>query len=204
MAFVKMENKSDEIEFIVFPSVFAECGAKLEVDNVVRVQGKVNATDKDGNITSDVKLLAEKIELVSDDVLENYQPTGTKLAMPGLAPTNPRRGRTSASKVRNSGGDAMQALSSTPTIDVPRVLKTPPKDPRKERLYILIEDINNTDTLTAIRRLADLNPGFQDVVLVLRDGERKRPLRMPFKVEANEDLLAKLRELVGEEKVKIN
>ena len=85
MAFVKIENKSDETEFIVFPSVFAECGGKLEVDNVVRVRGKVNARDKDGNVTSEAKILAETVEVVSDEVLSNYQPTGTKLAAPAMA-----------------------------------------------------------------------------------------------------------------------
>ena len=204
MAFVKMENKSAETEFIVFPSVFAEYGGKLEVDNVVRVRGKVNATDKDGNVTSDVKLLAETVELVSDDILENYQPTGTKLASPVAAPNNGRRNnRTSAERVYHKNTDTGEA--STPSItDTPRVLKEPPRDPRKERLYILVEDINNTDTLSAIRRLADLNPGFQEVVLVLRDGELKRPLRMPFKVEVTDDLLGKLRELVGNAAVKVS
>ena len=206
MAFVKIENKSAETEFIVFPSTFAEYGAKLEVDNVVRVQGKVNATDRDGNITSDVKILAETIELVSDEVLDNYKSTGTKLAAPTLAPdtSRRRRGKTSAERVYNGGSGGTGAPSVSPTIDTPRVLKEPPKDPRKERLYILIEDTSDTDTLTAIRRLADLNPGFQEVVLVLKDGERKRPLRMPFKVEVSEDLLGKLKELVGNEAVKIN
>ena len=206
MAFVKMENKSSETEFIVFPSVFAEYGGKLEVDNVVRVRGKVNATDKEGNITSDVKLLAETVELVSDDVLENYQPTGTKLAAPTLAPDagRRRRGKTSAERVYNSGSGGNGARNVSPTIDTPRVLKEPPKDPRKERLYLLIEDANDTDTLSAIRRLADLNPGFQEVVLVLKDGERKRPLRMPFKVEVSDDLLGKLEDLLGEERVKVN
>ena len=79
----------------------------------------------------------------------------------------------------------------------------PPKDPRKERLYLLIENPEDTETLTAIRRLADVNVGFQDVVLVLKDGETKRPLKMPFKVDACEDLLSKLRELLGDEKVKV-
>ena len=205
MAFVKIENKSDETEFIVFPSTFAEYGGKLEVDNVVRVQGKVNATDKDGNVTSDVKILAETIELVSDDILENYQSTGTKLAAPVLAPnSNRRRGKTSAERVYNRGNGANEARNVSPTIDTPRVLKEPPKDPRKERLYILIENPDDMDTLSAIRRLADLNPGFQEVVLVLRNGERKRPLRMPFKVEVSDDLLGKLKELVGDEKVKVN
>ena len=204
MAFIKMENKTDETEFIVFPSVFAECGGKLEVDNVVRVKGKVNATDKDGNITSDVKLLAEAVELVSDEVLESYVSTGTKLAAPVAAPGGGRgRGRSSAERVYNRGGGGMKARSEAPTVDTPRVLKEPPKDPRKQRLYILVEDASDTEKLTAIRRLADLYLGFQEVVLVLKEGESKRPLKMPFKVEASEELVAKLRELVGDDKVKV-
>ena len=207
MAFVKVENKSDETEFIVFPSVFAEHGTKLEVDNVVRVRGKVNARDKEGNISSEVKILAETVELVSDEVLDSYVSTGTKLAAPALAPSGGRRGggKTSAERVYNRGGGAGggKGAPSLAPIDEPRVLKEPPKDPRKERLYLLIEDADDTEILTGIRRLCDLNLGFQEVVLVLKDGETKRPLRMPFKVDANGELLEKLRELIGEEKVKV-
>ena len=198
MAFIKIENKTDETEFIVFPSVFAEHGAKLEVDNVVRVQGKINATDKDGNLTSEAKVMAETVELVSDETLSSYVSTGTKLAAPMAAPEKSfRRGsRASAERVYRGG-------SSSSTIDTPRVLVAPPKDPRSEKLYLLIENPDDTDTLSAIRRLADLNVGFQDVILVLKDGEIKRPLKMPFKVDANDELLTKLKDLLGEDKVKV-
>lgn len=205
MAFIKMENKSSETEFIVFPSVFAEHGAKLEVDNVVRVQGKINASDKDGNLTSEAKVLAEVVELVSDEVLESYQPTGTKLAMPAKAPEKSyrRSSRTSAERVYRGSG-AKGAPSKVPqTIDTPRVLAEPPKDPRKERLYLLIKNPDDTETLAAIRRLADINLGFQEVVMVLKDGETKRPLRMPFKVEVTDELMKSLKELLGEECVKV-
>ena len=202
MAFVKMENKSSETEFIVFPSVFAEHGAKLEVDNVVRVQGKINAADKDGNITSDAKVLAEVVELVSDDVLNSYTPTGTRLAAPAKAPEKSFRkgsgGRSSAERVYRgapSGGAS--------AIDVPRVLSEPPKDPRSEKLYILVEDSNDTEVLTGIRRLADLYPGFTDTILVIKEGESKRALKMPFRLDAGGELLSKLRALVGEDKVKL-
>ena len=197
MAFVKLENKTSEAEFIVFPSVFAEYGAKLVVDNVVRVQGKVNATDRDGRITSDVKVLAESIELVSDEVLENYQPTNTKLAAPKSAPTDGRRKYRKSSAEKVHGGAQIEALETR------RIIKEPPKDPRKERLYLLIENPDDTDTLAAIRRLADLNLGVQDVILVLKDGETKRPLKMPFRVEVNDDLLTKLKDLLGENNVKV-
>ncbi|MBR2855559.1 DNA polymerase III subunit alpha [Candidatus Saccharibacteria bacterium] len=212
MAFIKMENKSSEIEFIVFPSVFAEHGAKLVVDNVVRVKGRVNARDKEGNLTSDVKLLAEVVELVSDEVLDSYQSTGTKLAAPVAAPSAGRgrgRSRSSAERVYNgdgtSGGASNGARKSAPkgdVIDTPHVLKEPPKDPRKEKLYLLIEDMNDTEKLTAIRRLADLNLGMQEVILVIRENGNKRALRMPFRVDVSPDLLGKLKELLGENCVK--
>ncbi len=204
MAFVKIENKTDEIEFVVFPSIFAEHGAKLVVDNVVRVKGRVNARDKDGNMISDVKLLAESIELVSDDVLNNYQSTGTKLAAPVMAPSNgKRRGKVSAERVYSGGKEAKGAPSNIPVDEAPKALKEPPKDPRKERLYILIEDAGDAETLTAIRRLADIYMGVQGVVLVIKDGETKRALKMPFKVEVCDELVGKLKELVGEERVRI-
>ncbi len=203
MAFVKIENKTTETEFIVFPSIFAEFGSKLEVDNVVRVQGKINAADKDGNIGSEAKVLAEVVELVSDDVLENYTSTGTRLAMPAAAPEKSFKKsatKTSAERVYRGGGRKAPIKQS---IDTPRVLAAPPKDPRKERLYILIDNPDDTETLSAIRRLADINLGFQEVVMVLKDGETKRPLRMPFKVETSPELMKGLKELLGEDKVKI-
>ena len=200
MAFVKIENKTDEAEFIVFPSTFAECGGRLVVDNVVKVYGKVNATDKDGRVTSDVKLLAEKVELISDDILEQYKTTGTKLAAPVASSDNGRRRNFKSSAERVYKGDNLnQAPSDLPK----RIIKEPPKDPRKERLYILIENAEDTELLTAIRRLADIYLGVQDVVLVLKEGEEKKPLKMPFRVEVNDELISKLKELVGEEKVRV-
>ncbi len=201
MAFVKMESKAGETEFIVFPGIYAECRGRIEVDNVVKVTGKVNATDRDGNITSDVKVLAENVELISDMVLDNYKSTGKKLAAPVMAPSGKRgrRGRTSAERVYSgsTGGGAAEATTAEPR----RILKEPPKDPRKERIYILIDNLEDAEVLSAIRRLADIYIGVTETVLVIKEGEKKRPLRMPFRMEASEELLSKLRELVGEDHV---
>ena len=67
----------------------------------------------------------------------------------------------------------------------------------------MIEDTSDTEKLTAIRRLADLNLGFQEVVLVIREGENKRVLKMPFKVDASPELVGKLKELIGEDRIKV-
>src|SRR5574344_678470 len=82
MAFVKMENKTSEIEFIVFPNLFEKIGGKIIIDNVVKVKGRVNAKDKNGQISDEVKVIADDVEVISDDELENYHATGEKLAAP--------------------------------------------------------------------------------------------------------------------------
>lgn len=206
MAFVKIENKGGETEVIVFPSTFESCGAKLVVDNVIKATGKVNATDRDGNITSEVKVIAESIELISDETLANYQPTGKKLPEPVTAAAPKKRyNKSSAERVytKNDGTSAPNVSPKVSAEDTPRASITPPKDPRKERLFILIDDFNDTEKLTAIRRLADLNLGFQEVILVLKDKDEKTPYRMPFHVDANPDLIDKLRDLLGDDHVKL-
>ena len=203
MAFVKIENKGGETEIICFPSIFESYGGKLVVDNVIKVVGKVNATDRDGNITSEVKVMAESVEVISDEMLENYVSTGQKLPAPVDAPKGNRRGggrRSSSSAERVYTG----ARKPAPASDEPHhVVTEPPKDPRKERLFILIKNPNDAETLSALRRLCDINLGFQDVILVLEENGEKKPLKMPFKVDASDDFVAKLKELVGEENVKL-
>ncbi len=200
MAFVKIENKSAETEVIVFPSTFEQYGAKLVVDNVIKVTGKVNATDKDGNITSEVKVLAETIEVISDEILENYQSTGTKIPAPINAKPEKRRfSKSSAEKV----GAPRVSPKTAPEEPVRRIEK-PPEDPRKKRVFALIENPNDTEKLTALRRLCDINLGMQEIILVLKDGEEKRPMRMPFRVEASDNFLKNLRDLIGEENVKLS
>ena len=189
MAFVKIESKSREVEVIVFPRTYADCGAKLEVDNVVRVQGEIDAADREGNIGNETKIKAEIVELVSDDVLENYKSTGTRIAMPWKASTP-------------EGADRWRRKKQT-EIDAPKVLKSIPKDPRKEKLFILLDNLNDTELLTKIRQLADNNMGVQETVLVFYENGAKQALKMPFKVDICDELLTELKGLVGEDHIKV-
>lgn len=203
MAFVKLENKIAEQEIIVFPSLYEEVGAKLEQDNVIKVSGRVNAKDKDGNITTDAKIIADSIEIIPDEILENYQPTGQKLPVPVAAAPRPAR-RNRATAVSNDGGGYRRMPSSESAVETtPRAPLTPPKDPRGEKLYVLIENPNNTDTLSEIRHLCELNPGVQEIIMVLKDGDNKRPLKLPFKVEVTDDLTKPLVKLLGDACVKV-
>ena len=189
MAFVKIGNKTREVEVIVFPRTYATCGAKLELDNVVRIQGQVDAKNKDGTMGSDAKIKAEVVELVSDNFLETYKSTGTKLAQPWM--NKPAEGK---ERWKKKPSTEIEAL---------KVARAIPVDPRKQKLFLLIEDMENVEMLTKIRQLADEYAGMQEVVLVtIEDGEKKA-LKMPFKMDICADLLDELEPLLGKTSVKV-
>ena len=219
MAFVKIESKTAETEFIVFPSLYEQEGSKLVVDNIIKVTGRVNARDKDGNVTSEVKIIADSFSVVSDEKLENYQSTGTKLEEPKDAPKKEFKrkkaavpeniaSRLSSSQTTKEGSSNNTEKDKTDSVKnsqekqgteevVTRVI-TPPVDPRSQKLFVLIENPEDTEKLTRIRKLCDENPGFQEIILVLKDESGKKPLRMPFRIDACSDLIDPLKDLVGD------
>ncbi|MBR3220272.1 DNA polymerase III subunit alpha [Candidatus Saccharibacteria bacterium] len=195
MAFVTIENKATQQELVVFPSLYETVGAKLVQDNVIKVVGRINAKDKNGNTTSDIKIIADTIEEITDDVLENYQPTGTKL--PELSKSAPRR-QFKSSATRVSKKSATPTPSPTPATPV-----TPPVDRRHERLFLLIKDASDAELLTKVRELCDQNAGPQEIILVVKEGEEKRPIKLPFKIDASPELIKPLEDLLGQDCVKL-
>ena len=192
MAFVKIENKTGEQEIVVFPSVFEEHGAKLVQDNVIKCTGRVNAKDKNGNVTPDVKVLAESIELISDETLENYEPTGSKLPAPVSSGRGPRS-RTSSETIRRPHNQSTPVSEPAPKIEKPKT----------RRLWCLIKDPDNTEILNELKHLCDLHPGLSEIILVLEDSGKKKPLKLPFKIEMSDELINPLVDLLGEDAVKV-
>ena len=200
MAFVKIANKSDEQEIIIFPNLYEEFGGKLVQDNVIKVSGRITARDKNGNISPEIKIIADQIELITDDLLENYQSTGQKL--PELMPAPKRRSYTTAER---TGGNGYRygGRQSTSAPEPPPTPVAPPVDHRHERLYVLIKNPNDTDTLSEVKRLCDLHSGVQEIIMVLEDKDGKKPLRLPFRVEADSELIGALSKLLGDDCVKV-
>ena len=190
MAFIKIENKTREIEIIIFPNVYKTCGDFLQLDNVVRVQGVIDAKDKNGAISSDAKIIADVVTLVSDKVLESYESKGTKLGMPW-----PKAKDDEPWKNRRKGAPR--------EIDAPRVAKKIVDDPRKRKLYLLVNDLEDVETMSEIRRLADEFAGLQDVIIVTIENGEKNARKMPFRVDICPDLLDPLEELLGKASVKV-
>lgn len=188
MAFVAIEDKFGEGELIVFPKLYEQIGAKLVQDAVLKAGGKVNARDRDGNITTEVKIIAEEISFIDDKELKEYQSIGKKMN----APTANRR---VAAQI--ASGSTASKPKSSPTTPV-QPISVQPMD---QKLYVHVKDPENREALVSLKKICSNAAGMNDIILVLGI-ENKSAVKLPFKVEISDDLVKKLTDLVGKDCVK--
>lgn len=194
MAFVKIEDKSSESEVIVFPNLYEQIGTQLTQDAVIRATGKVTARDREGNIVSDVKMIADDIQIVDDSELRNYESHGQKMAKP-----KPGVGVV-ATRTKNSYGGKGAAKSAPARTSVPATNYTVLADQPIKKLFIHVKDPDNQDALLQLKQTCNDFPGINEIVLVL--GEDKRSaIKMPFKVDTSDELIGRLVKILGEDAV---
>ena len=185
MAFLKLEDKSSETEIIVFPNLFEQIGAKLVQDAVIRASGKVTARDKEGNIISDVKMIADEIQVVSEGELMSYESNGRKMAAP--------KGR-AVTATRKKAAPAAVA-TETPSYDY-AVLEIE----LAKKLYLHVKDPEDKEALLLLKQACGDHPGHNDIVLVL-GSDKQSAIKMPFKADANDTLIGRLVKILGEDAV---
>ncbi len=199
MAFVKLEDKTGESEVIVFPNLFEQVGAKLVQDAVIRATGKVSARDRDGNLTSDVKLIADEIQVIDDEELRSYESTGRIMAKPKGGPV--KATRTPRSNYGGNGGGNYKKSAVATVSSAPRESYGPP--PTAEVLktvYVHVKDPDDQTSLMKIRNECSKFPGLSDMVLVLGP-EKQSAVKMPFRVDGSDELVGRLVKILGEDAV---
>ena len=207
MAFVGIEDKFGEGEVIVFPNLYEQVGAKLVQDAVIRVTGKNSARDRDGNLGSESKMIADEIELISDDDLRQYQSTGRKMEAPKVSAQYKKEKRANfrAQKTRRAGAARISTAQGANVKSTPAdTTNTPPRPvathavPETEKLFLHIKNPSDHDKLVALKSLCSEYAGVTDVVLVLGEAN-KSAMRMPFRVAADDQLMSQLRQTLGDE-----
>ena len=205
MAFVKMEDKTSEGEVIIFPNLYSEINEKLQIDTVLKIEGKISARDREGNLKSDAQIIAETVSIITDEELENYESTGRRAD--GLKARKVPQTKTVSQKVSNT-----QKKASTPKNNSSAVLnKSSEKstsNPLKsaenyqaekiQRVFVHIKNPSDHESLLSVKKICGKFPGMSEIILVLGEVE-KSAIRMPFKVDSNSDLPKELVGLLGEE-----
>ena len=201
MAFVKLEDKSGESEVIVFPNLYEQIGAKLVQDAVIRASGKVSARDRDGNLSNEVKLIADDIQLVDDEELRTYESTGRIMAKPKAGKVVAVRKPRGNSNYGSGGGFNKPAASGPGVSSAPREPAGPP--PAAEvlkKLFVHVKDPDDQEALMKIRSECGKSPGLSDIVLVLGP-DKQSAIKMPFRIDATDELIGRLVKILGEDAV---
>jgi DNA polymerase III subunit alpha len=174
MAFVQIEDYDDNVELVIFPTIYEKEPSLWERDKVVIVEGKVSSRDNNGRESSDVKVIAESGKELLLDELSNYS-------------TLPERGEVTAEV------EAVPSASDAEIDDQPTA--------KPSRLFIKIESSEDNEALLSIKNILDDSKGDTEVVLVL--GPNKQTIKLPIKIETAQTMLDKLKMIVGSENVKI-
>ena len=200
MAFVGVEDKFGEGEIIVFPNLYEKVGAKLVQDAVIRVSGKNSARDRDGNLGNESKLIADDIIAITDNDINGYESTGRKMDAPKIS-SAVKKERREAYRNQKNGASTKSAVKNDATKPQPKTHSAPvnvaPEIPAS-KLFVYIKDPNDHSRLVKMKSVCGENAGTTDVVLVLGEKE-KSAMRLPFKVDANDNLLSQLKNTLGEE-----
>ena len=200
MAFVGIEDKFGEGEIIVFPNLYEKIGAKLVQDAVIRVSGKNSARDRDGNLGNESKLIADDIIAITDNDINGYESTGHKMEAPKISSTV-KKERREAYRNQKNGASLKSAVKNDAVKSQPKAYSAPvnvaPEIPAS-KLFVYIKDPNDHSRLVKMKSVCGENAGTTDVVLVLGEKE-KSAMRLPFKVDANDNLLSQLKNTLGEE-----
>ncbi len=181
MAFVALEDKSGEGEVVVFPSLFEEVGSRLLQDEVVRVEGKISSTDRQGNSLGEAKIIADTFIFVSGEELDNYRATGKK-----MKELKPRKKSTTAPK--------QTAVSEEKFTYQPVDDREPPK------LYVRVTDPGDHNKLHELKKILNDFVGESEIILVL-GSDKSSAMRLPFKIDPQPDLQSAIGALYGAEHV---
>jgi DNA polymerase III subunit alpha len=169
MAFVKLEDQYGEIEAILFPNSYQQTVGLWERDRVVLIRGKVNARDKEGNQSSEIKIMVDDAREITTQQATAYKPTGKKVRTP--------KEKAAVPMIKKS------------------VSSSDPAAP--ERVYIRLANTSDEQILQTLKQTIDSHRGETEVVLVLGEAAQKQAIKLPGGIERSDDSLGQLKALVG-------
>jgi len=173
MAFVKIEDRFGETEILLFPSSYQQTLGLWERDKVVLVRGKVSSRDRDGSLSTDVKVTVDDAREITSEQATSYQSTGKKKKPP----------------------TASKATAVLP--------KKTAKQTVSQRVYIRLANSEDQKMLLSLKQTLDSFQGGTDVVLVLGDPTNKQVVKLPTGIDKDSEGLELLRSLVGADNVKV-
>lgn len=174
MAFVKVADLESEIEVILFPGAYQQTYGLWARDNVVLVRGKVNARDKNGNPSGEIKVIVDDGREITSEQATGYQLTGKKIKVPKAS---------TSKKVQTDESLNKQQMT---------------------KVYIRLESTDDKDKLLSLKQTIDTHKGNSDVILVLQENDKKQAIKLPGGIDHTNGGIEELTLLVGAENIKVS
>ena len=174
MAFVQMSDTSGDIELLLFPSTYEQTAWLWETDKIVLVEGSVNAKDREGNITDEIKINVSTAREVKLEEAKAYKEKG-KPKKSIKEQKNPKAKKTAKNE-----------------------------KPKLDRIFVRMDNTDNTEQLKSLKKHIDKFEGSSEVVLVVGREDNKQIIRIPDKTSRDEASVDELVQLFGAENVKLS
>lgn len=222
MAFLGIEDKTKDIEVVVFPRVYETMPKDLDPSAVLKVVGRVSGKDREGNRQPDPSIIADRIEVITDDILNVYLPTGTKKGPVDMSTVGQRnkwskRGKQGGHNgdssggfgggYRGSGGSyggasyvAEAPVHKAPPIDMSQYSVVDSAEPK--RMYVLVKDPTDGNALMALKEKLSEFSGKDQAILVLGE-DKKSAIKMPFGIKVCQQLTDAAASIFGKECVAV-
>ncbi len=171
MAFVTVADLQNEMEVIVFPTLYGESSDLWQKDKVLLIKGRINSKDRDGRSSSEVKLMADEASEITTQLVNDYVPTGKT-----PKPPKPKEEEDTSRSATSQG-------------------------PAHRTLYMQIDSVEDNSKLTAIKHLLEAHPGTSRAVVVIGKDADRKAVRLPFGVTISDQITTDLESLLGKESV---
>ncbi len=175
MAFVKLSDATNEVEMVLFPSVYEKTQHLWRQDTVVTVKGKISSTDKDGNKTTEVKIMTSDAQEVTLDQAKR------------AARKKPKDDKKSTTKSASSSKSSNES-----------------KNEAIKKVYLKIASSDDQSTLLKIKSIAEAHSGNTDVVLVIGDDVHRQVIKLPLSITFEDEQRQVFSELLGPQNVKLH
>jgi DNA polymerase III alpha subunit len=176
------------MELIIFPKTYAQFATILAKPNAVLiVHGKFDAKDRDGNLSDQLKMIVNEVELVSEEDLANFDSTQTpKKSQPKTSRTKSPNFKSPNSnfpkQIVHDGPGSKLKLSKNSTAVLEKEDQASTQQEPPQTLYIKITKSDYEQDLLKLKSLAEENPGKSPLVLVFGEKPNQRALKLPFKL----------------------
>ncbi|TAK89595.1 DNA polymerase III subunit alpha [Patescibacteria group bacterium] len=188
MAFVGIEDKSGDLELIVFPKAYEKNPELWQPDTVVEVNGKINTKDRDGKPGGEIKIMVDEAKVIDYDKAKAYKPSGKPNALKIVFE------RSAGVPKEEVEGEMIGAVP----LGAPELASVVSEAPAKNTaLMIKLNKISSTEVLTSIKTIIAGAPGTDPVFLIM-PGEPPKKIKLPVTVQVDDDLISRLKQVVNE------